>query len=92
MGGFVEGVGPVGPFGVFAWVRGDEQAGDEEWEGDDLAGPGAFFNKLFEGWFVGEIAEEHAVDGLHLERFCLVSTRTHQFNQEVNKPVFSAGS
>lgn len=55
MGGFVEDVGPVGPFGVFAWVGGDEEAGYEEWEGDDLAGPGAFFNELLEGGFVGEV-------------------------------------
>lgn len=69
---------------MFSGVRADEEAEAEKDAGYDLAAPAVAFDEFFESFLVGEVAEEHAVDCLHLEGFYfLISTRGANFGPRI---------
>lgn len=72
LGRFVHVLRPGSPFGMGSGVGTDQETRDTTDGGDDSARPFVTFEEFLEGGFVGEVTEEHAVDGLDLEGFCNV--------------------
>lgn len=63
---------PCSPFWVFSGVRAHEETEADQEACYDLATPAVAFDEFFETVLIREIAEEHAVNCLHLEGFCLL--------------------